>query len=49
MDEQYTDSVTMVIAQNDLPDVMIVEDLDELQYLVDNDMIADLTDSYITV
>ena len=46
MDEQYTDSVTMVIAQNDLPDVMIVEDLDELQYLVDNDMIADLTDSY---
>ena len=46
MDEQYTDSVTMVIAQNDLPDVMIVEDLDELQYLVDNDMIADMTDSY---
>lgn len=46
MDEQYTDSVTMVIAQNDLPDVMSVEDLDELQYLVDNDMIADLTDSY---
>ena len=46
MDEQYTDSVTMVIAQNDLPDVMIVEDLDELQNLVDNDMIADLTDSY---
>lgn len=46
MDEQYTNSVTMVIAQNDLPDVMIVEDLDELQYLVDNDMIADLTDSY---
>ena len=46
MDEQYTDSVTMVIAQNDLPDVMIVEDLDELQYLVNNDMIADLTDSY---
>lgn len=46
MDEQYTDSVTMVIAQNDLPDVMIVENLDELQYLVDNDMIADLTDSY---
>lgn len=46
MDEQYTDNVTMVIAQNDLPDVMIVEDLDELQYLVDNDMIADLTDSY---
>ena len=46
MDEQYTDSVTMVIAQNDLPDVLIVDDLDELQYLVDNDMIADLTDSY---
>ena len=46
MEEQYTDSVTMVIAQNDLPDVMIVEDLDDLQYLVDNDMIADLTDSY---
>ena len=46
MDEQKTDSVTMVIAQNDLPDVMIVEDLDDLQYLVDNDMIADLTDSY---
>lgn len=46
MDDQYADNVTMVIAQNDLPDVMIVEDLDELQYLVDNDMIADLTDSY---
>lgn len=46
MDEQYTDNVSMVIAQHDLPDIMIVEDLDELQYLVDNDMIADLTDSY---
>jgi len=36
----------MVIAQKDLPDVMIVQDMDELQYLVENDMIEDLTDSY---
>lgn len=45
-DDQYTDSVATVIAQKNLPDIMIVEDLDELQYLVDNDMICDLTGSY---
>lgn len=45
-DDQYDDNVSMVIAQKDLPDVMIVQDMDELQYLVENDMIEDLTDSY---
>lgn len=45
-DNQYDDNVSMVIAQKDLPDVMIVQDMDELQYLVENDMIEDLTDSY---
>ena len=45
-DDQYDDNVSMVIAQKDLPDVMIVQDMDELQYLVDYDMIEDLSDSY---
>lgn len=45
-DNQYDDNVSMVIAQKDLPDVMIVQDMDELQYLVENDMIEDLTGSY---
>lgn len=45
-DNQYDDNVSMVIAQKDLPDVMIVQDMDELQYLVENDMIEDLTDSH---
>ena len=45
-DSQYENSIDMFISSKNLPDVMIVQDYDDLKYLVDNDMIADLTDAY---
>lgn len=42
----YYDIVDMAITEKNLPDVMLVEGLDHLQTLVENDMIADLTESY---
>lgn len=42
----YYDIVDMAIAEKNLPDVMLVQGLDSLQTLVENDLIADLTDSY---
>ncbi len=46
MDDQYDGSVTMAVASKDIPDIMIVTDLEDLQMLVENDMIADLTESF---
>ncbi|MDO4331688.1 MAG: extracellular solute-binding protein [Eubacteriales bacterium] len=45
-EEQYTTNVKMAIASEELPDVMIVEDKETLQQLVEEDLIADLTDAY---
>lgn len=42
----YYDIVDMAIAEKNLPDVMLVQGLDNLQTLVENDMIEDLTDVY---
>lgn len=42
----YYDIVDMAIAENNLPDVMQVQGLDNLQKLVENDMIEDLTEVY---
>lgn len=42
----YYDIVDMAIAENNLPDVMLVQGLDNLQTLVENDMIEDLTEAY---
>lgn len=45
-EDQYTTNVKMAIASEELPDVMIVEDKETLQQLVEEDLIADLTDAY---
>lgn len=45
-DSQYENSIDMFISSKKLPDVMIVQDYDDLKYLVDNDLIADLSDAY---
>lgn len=42
----YYDIVEMAIAEKNLPDVMLVQGLDNLQTLVENDMIEDLTEAY---
>ncbi len=45
-DQEYENSIDMYISSKDLPDIMIVQDYDDLQYLVENDMIEDLTTAY---
>ncbi|WP_455058282.1 extracellular solute-binding protein [Jutongia sp.] len=44
--DNYQETVSMTIASRELPDVMVVNDMDMLQLLVDNDMIEDLTQVY---
>lgn len=43
--DDYNRQVSLAIASGDIPDMMVVS-RDELQELVDNDLIADLTDVY---
>lgn len=43
---QYNVNLEMMIANKTIPDIMMVSDLDTLRYLVENDMIADLTQAY---
>lgn len=45
-DDQYDTNVSMAMTMNNLPDIMIVQDYDELTKLVESGMIEDLTDSY---
>lgn len=45
-DGQYDTNISMAITMNNLPDIMIVEDYDQLTRLVEAGMIEDLTDSY---
>lgn len=42
----YNQKVSMAIASQDIPDIMYVEEYSTLVDLVENDMIADLTDVY---
>lgn len=42
----YYDIVEMAIAEKKIPDIMVVQGLDNLQTLVENDMIEDLTEVY---
>ncbi len=44
--EDYTRQVALAIASGELPDMMRVNSRDELKELVENDLIADLTDVY---
>ena len=46
VNDNYQEMVSMTIASRELPDVMVVNDMDLLQLLVDNDMIEDLTQVY---
>lgn len=46
LDGQYDTNVSMAIAMGDIPDIMVVSNLDTLSLLVQNDMIEDLTESY---
>ncbi len=46
MDSQYDSTVSMAIASGDIPDIMIVSSSDDLRLLVENDMIADLSESF---
>lgn len=44
--DNYQETVSMTIASRELPDVMVVNDMEMLQLLVDNDLIEDLTQVY---
>ena len=44
--DNYQETVSMTIASRELPDVMVVNDMDMLQLLVDNDLIEYLTQVY---
>jgi putative aldouronate transport system substrate-binding protein len=44
--DDYDDVVSMVIATKDMPDVMVVSDIEDVQKLVEAGMVADLTESY---
>ncbi|MCI8769936.1 MAG: extracellular solute-binding protein [Lachnospiraceae bacterium] len=44
--DNFSETISMVIASKKLPDVMVVNDANTLQLLVDNDMVEDLTSAY---
>lgn len=45
-DELYFNKIDNIILSKDLPDIMIVEKYEDLKYLHDHDMIADLSEAY---
>ena len=44
--DQYFANIDMMISSKELPDVMIIDDYETLHYLVEQDMIEDLTEAY---
>ena len=44
--DDYDRQVSLALSAGDIPDIMKVTTLDELQELYENDLIADLTESY---
>ena len=44
--EDYDQKVSMAIVSNEIPDIMAVGDYETLKQLYENDLIADLTESY---
>jgi putative aldouronate transport system substrate-binding protein len=44
--DDYNRQVSLAIASGDLPDVMLVGSRDELQEMVDNDLVEDMTDVF---
>jgi len=45
-EKQYSNAIDMYISSKKLPDIMLLDDYNDLVYLVENDMIADLTECY---
>lgn len=45
-DTQYNTTISMAMATGNLPDIMVVSDYDDLQRLVENDMVEDLSTSF---
>ena len=45
-DSQYNTNVSMAVSMNKLPDIMVVSSQSELEQLIENGAIEDLTDSY---
>ena len=46
MDEEYDTEVSMAIAMEDIPDIMVVNNYEDLVNLVEKGLVADLTESY---
>ncbi|MDE6357832.1 MAG: extracellular solute-binding protein [Eubacteriales bacterium] len=44
--EDYAQKVSMAMVSNEIPDIMVVPDYETLKQLYENDLIADLTESY---
>ncbi len=44
--DNYDSNLSMVVASKNIPDILVVNDMNTLQTLVKNDMIEDLTDVY---
>ena len=47
-ESEYNNTIQMLISSKELPDIMIVESYEDLKYLVENDLIEDLTIAYET-
>lgn len=45
-DSDYNNNIDLMISQNNLPDIFMISSQEQLNYLVEHDMIANLTDSY---
>ena len=45
-EKQYSNAIDMYISSKELPDIMLLDDYNDLVYLVENDLIADLTECY---
>lgn len=44
--EAYNQQISMAIVSGEIPDIMVVHDYNQLKQLVDNDLIADLTEVF---
>ncbi|HCW54328.1 MAG TPA: peripheral protein, partial [Clostridium sp.] len=46
IENNYNNMLNMAISENNIPDIMVVNDYSYLKLLIENDMIADLSDVY---
>lgn len=45
-DQDYRNMVSMAISENDIPDIMVIDDYEQLKMLVERDMLEDLSEVY---